>query len=202
MKLSILLTAILLQLTGIAQGTMYDICPIKNSEKVPTAAVTDTSGESIQLHQYIGERPVVVVFYRGGWCPYCTRHLSALGEVKSQIDSLGFELIAITPDNFNKLDSSVIRGGGIDYTLFSDTDAQAMKAFGIDWKIDDKLYKKYKEEYGMDVEWWSGSDHHMLPVPSIFIIDKGIIQYQHVDPKYSQRLSNELLLAFITAVNE
>lgn len=73
----------------------------------------------------------------------------------------------------------------------------AIKAFGIGWKVNDGLYQKYKTQYGMDTEWWSGNKHHVLPVPSIFVIDKGIIIYQYINPNYSERLSPKVLLSFI-----
>jgi len=152
----------------------------------------------VNIKQYIGERPVVVVFYRGGWCPYCTKHLSVLKEVKPQIDSLGFELIAITPDDFSNLDSSIVRGKGLDYQLFSDKHINAINSFGIGWKVNDELYLKYKDKYGLDLEWWSGTDNHILPVPSVFIVNKGKVQYQHVNPDYSKRLSPQILLSLIT----
>jgi len=184
-----------------AQGGMYDICPLKNSEEVPSAQVYNQEGNSVDLKEYIGERKVVLVFYRGGWCPYCTRHLSALQEVKGKIDSLGFELIAITPDHFQRLDSSIKRSRNEEYQLFSDADINAINAFGIGWKVDDELFKKYKDKYNLDLEWWSNAKHHVLPVPSVFIVNKGIVKYQHVDPKYSQRLSPKLLVAFLESID-
>ena len=183
-----------------AQQAMYDICPIKNSEPMPNAEVLNKKGEPVNLKEYIGERPVVVVFYRGGWCPFCMRHLAVLQEINRQIDSLGFELIAITPDDFIHLDTSMVQSGGVDFQLFSDKNISAINAFRIGWKIDDELYLKYRNKYDMDTEWWTSSIHHVLPVPSVFVIDKGIIQYQHIDPKYSQRLSSEILLSFLKAV--
>ena len=170
MKNFLIFTILLIANIGVAQDVMYDICPIKNSQEIPSSQIYNTEGESIDLKTYIGEKPVILVFYRGGWCPYCMRHLSALHEIKDQIDSLGFELIGITPDDFSKLDSSVIRSGVDDFTLFSDKDINAIKAFGIGWKVNDELYAKYKEKYNMDTEWWSGSKHHVLPVPAVFIV--------------------------------
>jgi hypothetical protein len=67
--------------------------------------------------------------------------------------------------------------------------------------IDDKLYSKYKDKYNLDIEWWGKSTHHILPVPAVFIIKNGIIQLQHVDPKYSQRLSPELLIAMLKSID-
>lgn len=180
-----------------AQNGAESICPIRNSSEVPDVTVVDTGGSSIQLKDYIAERPVVLVFYRGAWCPYCIRHLSALHEVKDEIDSLGYELIAITSDRFTNLDSAEIRSSATDFTLFSDSDFTAMEAFGIGWEVSEELYLKYKEKYGFDLEWWSGSEKHILPVPSVFIIKDSVIRYQHVDPQYKQRLSPKVLLSFL-----
>lgn len=187
----------LISAQSFGQNDMYDICPVKVSQEIPDAKVFNPKGKEISLKKYIGDKPAVLVFYRGGWCPYCTRHLSALQEVKTQIDSLGYELIAITPDDFSKLDSSIIRGKGVDYTLLSDKNINAINAFGIGWKLSDELYNKYKNKYNLDLEWWSGSKHHVLPVPAVFVIKKGKIQYSYVNPDYSQRLSPNVLLSFL-----
>ena len=195
-----LLFLLFITVNGFSQEAMYNICPIKNSADIPNSEVFKSSGEKVDLKSYIGNRKVVLVFYRGGWCPYCMRHLSALQEVKEEIDQLGFELIAITPDDFSQLDTSLKRSNGIEYRLFSDKNIEAINAFGIGWKVNDELYAKYKNEYRMDLEWWSGTKHHVLPVPSVFIINEGKIQYQHVDPKYSQRLSSDVLLSFIKSI--
>jgi peroxiredoxin len=198
---SIILLFLLSTSTLFSQSEMYEICPIKNSEKTPSSIVYETNGDSIKLNDYIGDKPTVIVFYRGGWCPYCTKHLAELNTIKSKIDSLGFQLIAITPDNFTNLDSSVVRSSeGIDYTLLSDKYASAMTDFGIGWHVNDKLYKKYKTKYNLDTEWWSGAKHHILPVPAVFVIKDGVIQYQHVDPNYSKRLSSEIILSFLVAL--
>jgi peroxiredoxin len=158
---------------------------------------SSTSKKEVELKDYLGQRKAIVVFYRGAWCPYCTRQLSALGQIKPILDSLHVELIAISADDYTKIDSSYLRSGATNYALFSDKNVSAIKAFGIGWKVNDGLYQKYKTQYGMGTEWWSGNKHHVLPVPSIFVIDKGIIIYQYINPNYSERLSPKVLLSFI-----
>jgi peroxiredoxin len=197
---SILVFLLFTSTLSFSQLEMYDICPIKNSDSIPNSIVYNQTGDTMNLQNYVGKKPTIIVFYRGGWCPYCMRHLSALNEIKSQIDSLGFELIAITPDDFTKLDSSVVRSDNSEYTLFSDKDINAISDFGIGWQVTNELYLKYKNEYGMDLEWWSNSLEHILPVPAVFIVKDGIIQFQHVDPNYSKRLSAKLLLALIKSI--
>ncbi|NOQ75468.1 MAG: redoxin domain-containing protein [Crocinitomix sp.] len=200
MKLFLITLLSISTFVSYSQDAMYEICPIKNAQKVPSAMVYNLAGEKKDLQKHIGNKPTIVVFYRGGWCPYCMRHLSALGEIKDSIDAMGFELIGITPDDYSKLDTSITRSGAMDYTLFSDKDAAAMEAFGVGWKVNAELYLKYKTQYNMDLEWWSGNTNHILPVPAVFIIKDGVIQYQHVDPNYKKRLSPEILMAFLKAL--
>jgi peroxiredoxin len=200
MRNYILLLFILVNLLSFAQQEMYDICPIKNSDSIPQSIIYNTNGDSVNLKTYVSDKPTIIIFYRGGWCPYCMSHLSELNTIKTQIDSLGFELIGITPDDFTKLDTSVVRSENTDYTLFSDKDINAISDFGIGWEVNDSLYSKYKNSYGMDMEWWSQTTNHVLPVPAVFIIKNGVIQFQHVDPNYSKRLSADLILALISAL--
>ena len=60
------------------------------------------------------------------------------------------------------------------------------------------MYNKY--DYGLDMEWWSNSKQHILPVPAVFIVKNGMIQFQHVDPNYSKRWSANLILAMIKSL--
>ena len=200
MSKSITFIFVFITVFSFSQKEMYEICPIKVSDSVPNSIIYNNLGEAINLKTYVGEKPTIIVFYRGGWCPYCMRHLSALRDIKNQIDSLGFNLIAITPDDFAKLDSSIVRSNNSDYTIFSDKNINAISDFGIGWQINDTLYEKYKNDYGMDIELWTNSTNHILPVPSVFIIKNGIIKFQHVDPNYSKRLSPELLLTLINFI--
>ena len=196
MKKLVLLLILFSNLT-FGQQAMYDICPIKNGQEVPHAQVINKDGKEVELKNYIGDRTVVVVFYRGAWCPYCTRQLSALSQIKPMLDRLNVELIAISADDYTKIDSSYIRSGALEYSLFSDKNVSAINAFGIGWKLDDELFLKYKTQYGMDAEWWSGTKHHVLTVPAIFVVEKSVIKHQYVNPNYSERLSHKVLLSFI-----
>lgn len=195
-----LLCSLILMLTThslFSQNGMFDICPIKNSQEIPSAQVYNEEGSTLDLRSLVGDQKTVLVFYRGGWCGYCTQHLSALQDIKPQIDSLRYQIIGISPDSFIRLDSAMVRDEGNDFTLLSDKDAKAITAFGIGWNVTDELFEKYKAKYDIDLEWWSESAHHILPVPAIFIVEKGVIKYQHVDPEYSQRLSPEILLSLL-----
>ena len=81
------------------------------------------------------------------------------------------------------------------YTLLSDSKMEAAQALGIAFKVDDATLDRY-EEYGIDLERASGEKHHLLPVPSVFIVGTdGTISFEHVNPNYKVRLHPDLLLA-------
>ncbi len=183
-----------------AQDQMYEICPLKVGEDLPLKTkINDEAGKSKTLADVLDNKPTILVFYRGGWCPYCTRQLSGLQAAKAKIDSLGYQVVAVCPDDFTKLDSS-IKESGATYKLYSDSDISLIEAFGLGWKVDDKLYDKYKNKYGLDTEKWSGETHHVLPVPAVYIIKDNEVKFNYVNPKYSQRLEPETLIAILKSI--
>ena len=143
-------------------GTTPDALAV--GDKVPAATVRDDRGTQLLLTDAIKGRPAVLVFYRGGWCPYCMRHLSALAEVHAALAEAGFSLIALSPDRPEKLRARPVTAEA-PFRLLSDSEAQAAQAFGIAFKVDDALVAKYRDSYGIDLEGDSGQTHHLLPHP-------------------------------------
>lgn len=185
-----------------AQDQMFDVCPLLVGEKLTTVAkIVDDQGESHALVDLIAEKKSVIVFFRGGWCPYCTRQLSGLQEIKSQMDSLGYNLIAITPDRFDSL-KVTYREANNEFKLYSDSDLDVINFFGLGWEIDDKNYIKYRDQYEMDTEIWTGEKHHILPVPAVYVISDNVVQYNYVNPNYSVRLNPELLLSILKSIKD
>lgn len=182
-----------------AQDQMYNICPIKVGQEVPSVSLQNIAGEDVTLSSIVSEQPTVVVFYRGAWCPYCTKHLAELNDAKADIEKLGYQIIGVTVDKAEKLALSNEKSGS-DITVFSDAKLDAIKAFGLDWNVGDELYGKYKDKYKLDLEEWSGQDHHSLPVPAIFIIKDNVVEFQYVNPDYSTRLKPESIIALIGTI--
>jgi len=102
-------------------------------------------------------------------------------------------------DQPSKLDESKERSKS-EIEVYADVKAEAIKAFGLNWTVDDTLFTKYKNEYKIDLELWSGESHHQLPVPAVFIIKDGMVQFQYVNPAYSTRLKPETLLAVLKTI--
>lgn len=167
--------------------------PILVGEIIPDVSVETVDGKTVQLLELVRSKPTVLIFYRGGWCPYCNTHLGRLSKIESELRAAGYQILAISPDRPEKLKISINKLE-LTYTLLSDSDLEAAKAFGIAFTVDDKTLVMYKN-FGIDLEDASGKKHHMLPVPAAFVLDrKGAILFSHVNPDYKRRVNSKLLL--------
>lgn len=195
----LILIGVFLYLPIWAQDQMYNICPLKVGERPPDAHLTNYEGKPVLLSDILNNGPTVIIFYRGAWCGYCTQHLAELNDIRRDIVNLGWNVIGITADQWDRLSESTVKGGD-EIEVYSDTAMEVTRAFGLDWKLDDALFTKYKDSYKIDLEVWSGQKHHSLPVPSIYLIKDGLVQFQYVNPDYKIRMKPETLLAVLESL--
>jgi peroxiredoxin len=168
--------------------------PLKSGVKIPEVAVKNPIGDTVELSSLHKERPVVLVFFRGGWCPICTRHTGDLIKIYPQVKELGAELVGISPDDIAHSQENVA-DNSIPFQILSDADVTAAKAFGLAFQVDDETLKKYKG-FGIDLVKASGFDHHVLPVPAVYIVDQsGKIVFAHSDPDYRERLDTSRIIS-------
>ncbi len=167
--------------------------PLKVGDAIPDVTLRTEDDREISLRKLVSEKPTVLIFYRGGWCPFCTRHLKDLVGIESDLEKQGAQLLAISMDQPGKLKATPDREK-LHYRLLSDSDAAAAKAFGIAFKVDDATVEKYKG-YGINLDAASGKDHHILPHPAVFVADtSGKIRFAHVNPDYKARLEPKKIL--------
>jgi peroxiredoxin len=139
-------------------------------------------------------RPQVLIFYRGGWCPYCNMQLADLHEVEPKLRQSGFDVLFLSSDKPTLLYTSP-KDKHLPYTLLSDNELKAAEAFHIAYHVDADTYAK-ELQYGVDLEKTTGTTLHELPVPSVFIIDtSGTIRFVYSNPDYKVRLSADDLWA-------
>jgi len=171
-----------------------DVKPILTGTYIPDAMVKTVEGEHISIKKLVHKQPTVLIFYRGSWCPYCNRHLAELQQAEQKLVEMGYQILAVSPDQPQYLKRSLSKHE-LDYTLLSDSPMELTKAFGLAFKVDDKTVKRYKEN-GIDLEKNSGYNHHLLPAPAVFLINPdGLITFQYVNPNYKTRIKSEVLLS-------
>ena len=163
------------------------ISPLLIGESIPMSTLKDLNGKSFDLNRAIASKPTILIFYRGGWCPYCTKQLSGLQELLPELETMGYQLIAISTDSPDQLSKSLDKAH-LGYTLLSDADLNVSKKIGI-------AFKAPKGYWDMLAKTTGGMDQELLlPVPSVFILDKmGKIHYEYINPDFKQRLNPDLL---------
>jgi peroxiredoxin len=171
-----------------------DVKPIGVGALVPDVPVVTADGETKSLRGVTNGVKTVLVFYRGGWCPFCTRHMAELGKIKNRLEDMDYQIVAISPDKPSEL-MATMEKNHVDYTLLSDSTASVIKAFGLAYKVDDATVETYRSDHQIDLERASGMRHHILPVPALYLVGaNGIIKYAHWDPNYESRLDGEAIL--------
>ncbi len=171
-----------------------DISPLLIGEAIPTVKIPAADGQLFDLNARIAEKPAILIFYRGGWCPYCNKELAGLQTAEAQLVKLGYQLIAISTDSPENLSKSVTKHQ-LSYTLLSDADLAVSKQFGLAYLAPAAYAKTIAEgSAGKNTD-------KLLPVPSVFILDqKGRIQFEYINPDFTQRISPALLTAVATAL--
>lgn len=196
----VLIAVVILPSSALCSGTPRiaaspeQVCPALVGASIPSVEVSTPEGTAVNLQQVVQGKPTLLLVYRGGWCPYCNRHLTALMDIEQSLLSLGYQIIAISADRPEKLRESLGEHEWR-YQLFSDSAATAAQALGLAFVVDDATVTRY-EKYGIDLDKASGLPHHILPVPAAFIVNtSGIITFAYVNPNYKVRVDAELLLA-------
>ena len=168
--------------------------PLPVGSKVPTFSGTTKEGTIRTFESGEYQRPTIIIFYRGGWCPYCNTQLSDLRLVEPKLRQRGFEVVFFSTDRPEILYSS-LKDTQIHYTLLSDSHLAAAKIFHVAYHVDDETVAMQRK-YGVDLDKTTGNVSHELPVPSVFIIDTtGTIRYEYSNPDYKIRLGADELLA-------
>lgn len=178
-----------------------EVHPLLLSEAVPAVTVLDSQGAPHPLPELIHGKPTALLFYFGGWCPYCVLQLSGLRHIQQHLRALGYEVIAISPDSPEAIRKTQ-QLLGLEYRLLSDPDATAAQAFGIAYRVSAEDAGQIAQGATGEVE-DSPQGPTVLPVPSMFVVDAaGVVQFSYVNPDYRRRVPHDVVLAAAVAVIE
>jgi peroxiredoxin len=174
--------------------------PLGKGEPAPRFIVETVDGEAFDFDPQKLERPVVILTFRGGWCPFCNMYLSDMRHVIPEIRAMGVDVLFLSGDRSELLYDSLKMEtqediADLDYTILSDADAQASIALGIAFKASQRTIDG-RNKKNQDIEESSMMKHGVLPVPSVFAIDAdGIIQFAYTNANYKVRLPADELMA-------
>ena len=163
-----------------------DIEGLQIGEVAPEFSLPDAKGTKTTLSELLRKGPVVIVFYRGEWCPFCNLQLRALEEVLPQLRELGASLVAITPQ---QLDPAAADTAKLSFPLLSDLNGDTLRAYKLLYHVPEDLKKVFLERYHIDLAKYNGEGRWDLPVTATYIADaKGVIRGGMVDIDYTKRM--------------
>lgn len=162
--------------------------------KAPDFKAKDQYGQVIRLKDVLKKGKVVLVFYRGQWCPYCNKELKRLEDSLQLIKDKGATLIAVSPEKPESVTKTVEKTSAT-YSILFDDGLKIMKAYDVAFELSENVLTRYKNA-GLDVEANNGTNGKYLPVPAVYIIDKeSMVIYRFFEPDYKKRASVKEILA-------
>ncbi len=149
---------------------------------------TDQRGNEIRLKDLLKKGKVVLVFYRGYWCPHCNRELSRFQDSIGLVLDKGATLIAISPETTDNI-SKTIEKTKAEFSILHDEGLKIMKAYDVDFEVPENTVTRYRNT-GIDLAEINGKNGTWLPVPAVYIIDKeSTVTYRFFNQDYKKRPS-------------
>lgn len=182
-KIALVGLSIIIFNTLFAQRDLYKLSV---GDTAPNFIITNHEGVKINLYEKLDSNKIVLVFYRGEWCPYCNMHMSHLQDSINLILAKGASVIALTPEQNKSIEKTVLKTKAT-FDICFDSAYVVMNKYGTAFKLNDITYKKYRL-VGIDIEDSNGNKDHILTVPATFVINRNrIIEYVHFDENYKKR---------------
>jgi peroxiredoxin len=156
-------------------------------DKAPAFTLADQHGTMVRLADRLSQGPVVLLFVRGAWCPFCTLTLRAYQDWLPAIHDAGGDLLAITPQPASTC-SLMAERDLLAFQTLSDDGNQVARAYGIAFETDPLLRPLY-ERLGHDLPRLNGTGDWTIPLPATFIIGRdGKVVLAHVEAAHYRRL--------------
>ncbi len=189
--------------TQLLRDSGIEATALKLGQMAPDVTLPNASGQGLALSSLWRRGPLIVVFYRGGWCPYCNLELRAWQELLPQVKALGAQLVAIspqTPDN----SLSTQQKNELAFEVLSDSQLQAAQGFGIAFDLPPALVDLYAS-VGHDLPLINGNRNGngrwTLPLPATYVVGQdGRIAFAHVDVDYRNRAEPADVLASLRSL--
>lgn len=197
----LLFIAALFALSNLAQAqhkTESETAGLAVGAKVVPFTALNQHGKSVSLMEELANGPVLLVFYRGKWCPYCNRHLSDLQDSLALLQAKGVRVFAISPEKPEFL-LEMQEKTKASFTFLWDEGHKIGKAFDVAHQPEAGTRKKYNTLLRARLATASGDDSEQLPVPATFLIStEGVVIWRHFDHDYRQRSNVAAILEQLT----
>ena len=166
---------------------------VQPGDTAPDFTLPTPDGREISLEDLRRKGPVVLNFYRGAWCPYCSLELRALDEILPEIRKHGAELVSISP-NLPRQTAAFREENPFGFELLCDVDNIVARRYGLVFRLPESLVTVYRK-FGIDLEAFDGNDRHELPMPATYVISPaGVVFDGFVHENYLRRMEPRAIL--------
>nr|WP_321233919.1 peroxiredoxin-like family protein [uncultured Psychroserpens sp.] len=167
---------------------------LKTGDQFPLFTLSNAKGETVSSEALLKNGPLVIAFYRGGWCPYCNIELRALQNVLPELKQRGAQLVAISPES---PDNSLftLEKNALEFEVLSDTDNNFARSINLVYQLPQDLISLYSEKFKIDLNQSQGNTNSELPISATYVIDtSGKIRYHFVEEDYKLRADPQAIL--------
>ena len=173
---------------------------VQKGQDAPLFELTNAKGDTVKLKDLLKNGPVILTWYRGGWCPYCNLTLRSLQEHLPDFIERGATLVALTPElPDNSLDTK--EKHELEFEVLSDINSEVGKSYGIIYKLTDEVAEFYKK--GFDLKKYNGEDSYSLPLAATYVIDtNGVVTYAFLDADYRKRAEPQEIIKALDALKK
>ena len=170
---------------------------LKVGDHAPAIVLENAKGVAVDIGTLLEKGPVIVTFYRGGWCPYCNLELKAYQEILPQIVAAGASLVAISPEKPDDTVSTAEKNA-LTFEVLSDVGQKVGRAFGLVYEFTEELKHAY-HGFNLDIPARNDTPNEWaLPVSATYVIDSdGSIVYAYTDVDYRDRADPRDVLAVL-----
>ena len=177
-------------------GMLDRILPVGNP--AASFALNDQNGRTVSSSELLQTGRLVIIFFRGRWCPFCVAQLQAMNLVLPQLKETGASLVAISPQTANQ-SSFMADQHKLTFPLLSDVGNNVARSFGLVYRVPEYQKAVYRRAF-VNLPFINGDDSWELPIPAAFIIDRdGSVLYASADPDYTQRSEPTELLQLLSS---
>jgi peroxiredoxin len=167
-------------------------------DTLPDATLMDATGKPVRLSNLLTKGPLILNFYRGGWCPYCNFEMKAYQDLLPEITAAGATLVGVTPEKPDNALSTAEKNA-LTYPVLSDTGNAFAKALGIAFELEGDLKNLY-QGFGLDLPNLNAQSGWSLPIPAVYVVgSNGKILFADVDLDYRRRAEPSEAVAALKA---
>lgn len=168
-------------------------------DTAPEFRLPNVQGGHTSLSELLKRGPVVLSFYRGGWCPFCNLEFKALHDKMHEMQTLGATLAGISPETL-AVSRQTVQDHQLEFEVLSDEGNRVARDYGLVMVVDEAI-RPYYAQWGIDIPAANGNETFELPVPATYLIDQsGRIRAAHVDKDYTKRMEPTDIMAALKAL--